>query len=134
MNDFYIYLKEINFTEEQLEDWMKYMDKYYYVDTKSNIYYKNKSSIQGVGLFAQSNINRNSIIGDASIKDKRTPLARFINHSNNPNVVFKKNKKNIIGFALKNIKKDEELLVDYRHESLTALKRIVLKALKIFNY
>ena len=133
MNDFYTYLKEIEFTEEQLEDWMKYMDKYYYTHTLSNIYYKAKSNIQGFGLFACNAIQKNSIIGDVCIEDKRTPLCRFINHSNNPNVAFKKNKKNIIAFALKNIKKNDELLVNYRHDRLTLLKRIIIRILKIFN-
>tara|TARA_R100001163_G_C4990594_1_gene143324 strand:+ start:417 stop:782 length:366 start_codon:yes stop_codon:yes gene_type:complete len=118
MNDFYIYLKEINFSEKQLEDWMKYMDKYYYIDIPSDIYYKKPSKIQGIGLFASINIYKDDIIGKAVIKDKRTPLARFINHSKNPNVFFKKIKENIIGFALKDIKKNKELLVNYRHENL----------------
>ena len=133
MNDFYTYLKEIKFTEEQLEDWMVYMDKYYYTHVSSNIYYKNKSSIQGVGLFACNAISKNFIIGYACIKDKRTPLGRFVNHSNDPNIAFKKNKKNVIAFALKNIKKNEELLVDYRHNHFTLLKRIIIRILKMFN-
>lgn len=133
MNDFYTYLEEIKFTEEQLEDWMRYMDKYYYVHVPSNIYYKDKSSIQGVGLFAHNVIRKNSIVGNACIKDKRTPLGRFVNHSNNPNIAFKKNKKNVIGFALKDIKKNEELLVDYRHNHFTFLKRVIIKILKIFG-
>jgi len=118
MNDFYVFLKEINFTEEQLEDWMKYMDKYYYIETTSNIYYKGPSDIQGVGLFANINISKGDIIGKAAIKEKRTPLSRYINHSKNPNVFFKKIKEDIIVFALKDIKKNQELLVNYRHERM----------------
>ena len=37
----------------------------------------------------------------------------FINHSCNPNCGIKKNKKNLFIFAIKNIKKGNELLIDY---------------------
>jgi SET domain-containing protein len=118
MNDFELYLKENNMTEEQLNDWMVYMDKYYYTETKSNIYYKKKSNTHGVGLFAINNIKKNKEIGIASINDKRTPLARYINHSKNPNVEFLKVNENIIGYSLKDIQKNKELLVNYRHKKL----------------
>ena len=118
MNDFELYLKEINFTKEQLKDWMTYMDKYYYIETLSNIYYKSKSPINGWGLFAVDNIKKDNVIGKASIKDKRTTLARFTNHSNDPNIFLKKVKEDVIGFALKDINKNEELLVNYRHEGM----------------
>ena len=118
MSDFKLYLKENNITEEQLNDWMIYMDKYYYTEIKSNIYYKKKSNIHGFGLFAINNIKKNKKIGVAAINDKRTTLARYLNHSKNPNVEFIKTNKNIIAYSLKNILKDEELLVDYRHKKL----------------
>jgi hypothetical protein len=116
--DFKVFLNEINFSEQQLKDWMKYMDKYYYIEEKSNIYYKKKSNIHGFGLFSCINIYKDFIIGNGYINNKRTPLARYTNHSNKPNIVFKKVNEDIIAVAIKDIEKDEELLVNYRHELL----------------
>ena len=52
-----------------------------------------KSPIEGLGLYATKNIKANSFIGLTHIQDKdfendyiRTPLGRFYNHSNEPNV------------------------------------------------
>jgi SET domain-containing protein len=118
MSDFDLYLKEIGFTNQQLLDWMEYNDKYYLIEVESDVYYKAVSKIQGQGLFANKNILKGEVIGEATINDKRTTLTRYINHSSNPNVVFKMINDEVIGFALKKIKKNEELLVNYRHEEL----------------
>ena len=52
-----------------------------------------KSPIEGLGLYATTNIKANSFIGLTHIQDKnfengyiRTPLGGFYNHSNQPNV------------------------------------------------
>ena len=52
-----------------------------------------KSPIEGLGLYATTNIKANSFIGLTHIQDKdfengfiRTPLGGFYNHSNEPNV------------------------------------------------
>ena len=52
-----------------------------------------KSPIEGLGLYATSNIKANSFIGLTHIQDSnfensyiRTPLGGFYNHSNEPNV------------------------------------------------
>lgn len=118
MSDFDLYLKEMGFTNQQLLDWMEYNDKYYLIEVKSDIYYKASSKIQGHGLFANKSILKGEVIGEATINDKRTTLTRYINHSLNPNVVFKMINNQVIGFAKHEIKKDEELLVNYRHEEL----------------
>ena len=53
-----------------------------------------KSPIEGLGLFATEDINKNSFIGVTHIRDEqfenkyiRTPLGGFYNHSNEPNVI-----------------------------------------------
>jgi SET domain-containing protein len=53
-----------------------------------------KSPIEGLGLFATSNIKANSFIGLTHIQDNdfensyiRTPLGGFYNHSNDPTVM-----------------------------------------------
>ena len=52
------------------------------------------SSIEGLGLFATTNIKKNTFIGVTHIRDEqfenkyiRTPLGGFYNHSNDPTVI-----------------------------------------------
>jgi hypothetical protein len=73
------------------------------------------SSIQGVGMFATKTIDKDEIIAPVRIGDKRTPAGRFINHSPNPNVAFKPSIDGGLDmYALRVLRQDEELLVDYR--------------------
>jgi SET domain-containing protein len=118
MNDFKLYLKELGITENDLIEWMRLMDKKHLMEVKSDKYYKKKSNIQGIGLFATNKLSKGEYIGFALFEKKRTTLARYTNHSGNPNIKFIKSKNNIIGIANQTIKKDEELLVNYRHENL----------------
>tara|TARA_B100000029_G_scaffold465434_1_gene500101 strand:+ start:245 stop:685 length:441 start_codon:yes stop_codon:yes gene_type:complete len=53
-----------------------------------------KSPIEGLGLYATENIEKNSFIGVTHIRDEqfenkyiRTPVGGFYNHSNDPNVI-----------------------------------------------
>ena len=53
-----------------------------------------KSPIEGLGLYAEEDINKNSFIGVTHIRDEqfenkyiRTPVGGFYNHSNDPNVI-----------------------------------------------
>ena len=52
------------------------------------------SVIEGLGLFANENIKKNSFIGVTHVRDEqfenkyiRTPIGGFYNHSNEPNVI-----------------------------------------------
>ena len=52
------------------------------------------SSIEGLGLFSEKKINKNSFIGVTHVKHEsfpnsyiRTPLGGFYNHSENPNII-----------------------------------------------
>ncbi len=118
MSDFKLYLEENKISEQQLIDWMTYMDNYYYIDIPSDVYYKSNSNIHGEGLFALTDIEEGAVVGVASIKDNRTPLARYTNHSKNPNIEFIKVNEDVVGYALEDILKDEEIVVDYRHPKL----------------
>jgi hypothetical protein len=53
-----------------------------------------KSPIEGLGLYAEEDINKNSFIGVTHVRDEqfenkyiRTPVGGFYNHSNDPNVI-----------------------------------------------
>ena len=52
------------------------------------------SPIEGLGLYAQEDIKKNTFIGVTHIRDEqfenkyiRTPLGGFYNHSNEPNII-----------------------------------------------
>ena len=51
------------------------------------------SRIEGYGVFATSNLEKDTVVGPARIEGKRTPLGRYTNHSKTPNakMVLKEN-------------------------------------------
>ena len=83
------------------------------------------SKVNGLGLFAEEDIAQGTNLGMSHMKIEdtifRTPLGGFINHANEPNCAkvellmkndsFDYKKWNLI--ALKNIKKGEELTLQY---------------------
>ena len=83
------------------------------------------SKVNGLGLFANEDIAQGTNLGMSHMKIEdtifRTPLGGFINHANEPNCAkvellmkndsFDYKKWNLI--ALKNIKKGEELTLQY---------------------
>lgn len=81
-----------------------------------------KSSIHGVGCFTTKNYVKNSLIGKVLNNNYKTELGRYVNHSSDPNVYLKDNK----FFALKNIKKSTELLVNYFTNLKTITKKMEL--------
>tara|TARA_R110002153_G_C13033210_1_gene468966 strand:- start:173 stop:553 length:381 start_codon:yes stop_codon:yes gene_type:complete len=121
MKDFKLFLKELKITEKEMMAWMKYQDIDNLIEIESSFYYKKKSKINGLGIFANKNFNKFDIIGAVIMDDKRTTLARWVNHSRNGNVEFVpyNNKEysmiSKICIAKRNIKKDTELKVNYRN-------------------
>ena len=121
MKDFKLFLKELKITEKEMIAWMKYQDIDNLIEIESSFYYKKKSKINGLGIFANKNFNKFDIIGAVIMDDKRTTLSRWVNHSRNGNVEFVpyNNKEysmiSKICIAKRNIKKDTELKVNYRN-------------------
>ena len=122
MNDFDLYLKENKMSDEELHEWMKEVDVDHLLEIKSDKYHKNKSKIHGTGLFATRDIEKKELVGIVSFDTKRTTLARYTNHSDKPNIEFEifkeKSKVDVVAFAVESIKKNEELLVNYRHKRI----------------
>jgi SET domain-containing protein len=122
--DYIKLLKEFDFSNKNVLDWMEIMDIDNLIEIKSNKYYKSKSKIQGFGLFASKKFIKGEYIGIVTLNKKRTTLARFTNHSDFPNIefdfYFNKDYTEIqaVAYALKTIKKHKELLVNYRHPKL----------------
>lgn len=79
-----------------------------------------KSKREGKGIFATATIENGEQIAPARIKDMRTPIGRYTNHSSNPNAKMVRNGESIILVAIKLINGckggllGEEITTDYR--------------------
>ena len=116
-SDYIKYLKEINATEDQIQFLVNLKNV---KETTSSIYHKSDSKIHGVGVFASKNIEKGEIIGDVSKDGKyRTTLGRWVNHSkkNNTKFYYRKDGVNMVAVANKDILKNEEIVVNYRHHT-----------------
>ncbi len=78
------------------------------------------SKIHGLGLFATEDIAKDVKLGISHVKDEdakdgtvRTPLGGFVNHSYSPNVDLLDDNKQWIMVTINEIKKGDELTVDY---------------------
>jgi len=81
------------------------------------------SDIHGKGIFAIKELKKNILIGISHVEDDsdiafdhgliRTPLGGFLNHSDDPNCMIYKLDKYHFLKTTKEIKVNEELLVDY---------------------
>ena len=122
MNDYEKYIKEIGLTEDQVQILVN-LDNV--IELNNSNYYKGKSNIHGIGVFASRDIKKGDIIGDVTISDKyRTTLGRWVNHHNIKNTMFYKIQNDLVAIAEKDIAKNEEILIDYRDHTLNDPKFI----------
>ena len=94
------------------------------------------SYIEGKGVFLSSPVEPGEVIAPARIKNKRTPVGRFTNHSHNPNAYFEMNDAgDIYLFASRQINgcvggdQGEEVTVNYRQA--LALSGVYIEDLKL---
>lgn len=73
------------------------------------------SLIEGLGTFATTEIAAQERIGPARLKNARTIISRYTNHSDDPNAVPVVTDEGVDLMALKPISEGEEITVDYRH-------------------
>ena len=126
MSDYEKWVSEIGITEDEVQ-LLTNIDNVVEVDHSN--YYKNKSKLHGIGVFASKNIKKGEVIGFLYTDNKyRTPLGRLTNHSKDKNARFytkvdfcfwllpysKRLNMDGIAVAEKDIKQDEEILVNYR--------------------
>ena len=113
MTGFKSMLKDIGYSAEQLQS---ITDHGSVAEFKSYMYYKDKSSIHGIGVFAKKDITKGEIIGLGCIDGKyKTILGRYTNHSDKNNAMFYYLYNNdVIMIAEKNIPKFNEILINYR--------------------
>tara|TARA_R110000751_G_scaffold27669_3_gene72953 strand:- start:6628 stop:7014 length:387 start_codon:yes stop_codon:yes gene_type:complete len=116
--DFLEMLKDLQLSEQDLEDISKAGEvvKFTTLTVK-----RKKSKIHGYGMFTLVELIKGDIIGLASINAiHKTYLGRYTNHSHNPNIEFLYlYNYDLIAVAKHDIKKGEELTVDYRNHILT---------------
>ena len=116
-NDYEVFLKEWNLTEEAVQEEMKkipvllgYLRDNVFLDS---------SDIAGIGLFAYRDFAEGEYLGKGAVYAggilMKTEIGRFINHSFEPNCIAALNENSFSTYALKEIKKGEELLMDYSH-------------------
>ena len=110
-------LKDLGVTQDQID---YATNLHTVIEFKSDIYYKDKSKINNMGIFALKNILKKEIIGLGSIDSKyKTILGRYTNHSNNNNAMFYYLKTHdVVMMAERDIDKDEEILINYRDHVL----------------
>jgi hypothetical protein len=103
------------------QDHMDYITNIVWViEYYSDIYHKDKSNIDGLGVFASKDLKKDDIIGIGTIDCKyKTILGRYTNHSDKNNAKFYYLKNNdVIMVAEKDISKNEEILINYRDHTI----------------
>jgi hypothetical protein len=111
------YLKLVNFTEQRFLDEIvnSHCVKFKYDEIKLR-----NSKIEGIGSFTSICYKEDEIIGEVIIDECKTELGRYVNHSEDANVYFEDNK----FIALRDIKINEEILVNYFDNLITLINEI----------
>lgn len=79
-------------------------------------FYINKSRIEGIGIFSDNDYNSNIFLFRGINNNKEiTYLGSKINHCNNPNTYLVKTKDGWDIYSKTDIKKNEELTIDYNY-------------------
>lgn len=118
MNETYEdYLNIIGYTEERF---VKDVVNSHKVKHENKEIKLKKSHIHGIGCFTTKFYSKDSLIGKVLNNNYKTELGRYVNHSSEPNVYFKDDK----FFALKDIEKNTELLVNYITNLKTLTKQM----------
>lgn len=87
-NDYELFLKERGLTQADVDRDMA-MVAVDDMSTGSYSFVVADSPIHGKGLFATANIEAGASIGPALLTGAKTRVGRFVNHSKNPNAIFK---------------------------------------------
>lgn len=87
--------------------------------------------LDGKGVFLSAKVDRYETIGPARIDNMRTPIGRYVNHSDNPNCYFSERERGDVYLVAKRPitgcmagELGEELTVDYRQALLIHIKQL----------
>lgn len=112
--DYKLFLSEIGMTENLARAISETTDDQTNdVEATSKIYI-DKSSLQGLGVFAKQNFVCGDQIGIARIGNLRTLIGRYANHSKNSNCTFEVCDNLVKVIANQAISQNEEITFDYR--------------------
>ena len=127
--DYNLVLEEFNISHEIAKEQSENKEDQIVLPDGTYKFKVSKSNIQGLGLIATANIDKNELIAPARIDGKRTPAGRFTNHSSAPNakMVEKPNGDiDLVSIAIINGCKGgldgDEITIDYRQALLIQLK------------
>lgn len=110
-NSFRRLLLEHNITNDKVQEEMSSQITHF---EHSNIYYISESIIDGLGTMLKCDVLNGEMIGIAVRNGNRSPLARYVNHSDIPNACFVDLENGDVSIvAISNISKGNEVLVDY---------------------
>lgn len=119
--DFSAFLAEYGFSASQVRELSEHLDDQIPApEGWSSKWALRKSPIEGRGVFAESPIAADEVIGPARIGTMRTPLGRYTNHARMPNAKMDRVGDDVLLVALRNINgrnggmAGEEIVVDYR--------------------
>jgi hypothetical protein len=112
--DYFLMLNELGITEEQVrEQTCNKADQVRLLGGKYD-FKLGESQIEGTGVFAVADAEIGHVFGPARLNGFRTQLGRYTNHSPNPNCEFFADGSAVSLRALREVKMDEELTVNYR--------------------
>lgn len=124
-DDFSLLLDEFGLTDNEVRKIIEseeFIKKAGVVKPEETINYRvDKSSIQGLGAFATRDFMPGDEIGYGTLDGTRTYAGRYTNHAkdNNAKFYFFRENENSKLIAEKEIKKGDEILVNYRHHAFT---------------
>jgi SET domain-containing protein len=84
--------------------------------------YRDKSAIDGIGLFAKKEYKNGELIGPARLAGLRTDLGRYSNHSADPNAMMQMVGNDLYVVACREIKENEEITTNYSDTILTQFR------------
>lgn len=112
--DYQRYLAETGLTEQRIQEMMA-AEKVAPFPPGSSKIEKGPSKLAGEGMFASDEIGAGGFVAPVRVDGLRTPAGRYTNHSNNPNVEFRRNSNgDLDAYAIHPIKAGDEVFVNYR--------------------
>ncbi|MCP4910023.1 MAG: SET domain-containing protein-lysine N-methyltransferase [Bacteroidetes bacterium] len=114
VDDYAMLMNELNITDELVLRQTLTSENILNMPENEQHIYKDKSQINGQGLFTRKDIPNGAIICHARLNGDRTIAGRFANHSSTPNAVPLLQGDNIVYKALKSINSGSEITINYR--------------------
>ena len=121
-NDYLKFISDMGLSNTEVHSLVENSEDQVPMPANETLTYVAPSAIDGTGVFAAADIESGARIAPGRIGVFRTPVGRYTNHSSFPNTYYAISGDNIDMYALRNIREDEELTVDYRQANQIRLK------------